>query len=173
MNFSEKEEWAPVPGFEGLYDVSSFGEVRSLILWRGTKSRILVKTINKKGYCQTRLNKNGKKYTFCTHQLVGIVFVPNPLQKGQINHMDGVKTNNKSGNLEWSTPKENTQHSISVLNNKHGSACCKKIKNIETGDIYPSIKSAAKAIGRCLSYVTIRLTGKVENDTALLYYKEA
>lgn len=109
------EEWKPVEEFEGLYEVSNFGRVRSLNHKRANrysyyiqKGRILKSGLNKKtGYWTVVLSKNGKYFTKRVHQLVAKAFIPNPNNYPCVNHKDENKNNNKFDNLEWCTYKYN------------------------------------------------------------------
>ena len=92
------EIWKNIAGYEGLYEVSSFGRVRSL---RFGKTKILKPGKNKKGYLRVSLCKNGKQKTFFVHRLVAQAFLENPQNLPQINHKDENKQNNRLENLEW------------------------------------------------------------------------
>ena len=108
------EEWRDVAGFEGLYQVSNLGRLRSLDkVDRGKKKwagKILKQRINARGYMRTCLCKNGEHINVRIHRLVAEAFIPNPDGKEQVNHIDGDKTNNAIGNLEWATCSENHAH---------------------------------------------------------------
>lgn len=69
----------------------------------------------KKGYLEVYLRKDDKRYCLRVHRLVALTFIKNPFLKKEVNHKNGVKTDNRVENLEWSTPLENTRHSIEVL----------------------------------------------------------
>lgn len=104
----EQEIWKPIKGYEGLYEVSNLGNVRS-------KTRIIKQPNNKKGYpCANVRDINGKQKTIETHRLVAIAFIPNPDNKSQVDHIDANKLNNKVSNLRWTTPKENSNNSNSL-----------------------------------------------------------
>lgn len=117
-----QEEWRDVPDYEGMYQVSDLGRVKSL--QRKTerihsKSRIkLVKEIIRKqtkekdGYLQVCLKKDLKVKTFKTHRLVATLFISNPENKPQVNHKNSIKTINDVFNLEWNTSKENINHAL-------------------------------------------------------------
>lgn len=98
------EFWLPVTGYEGLYEVSNNGNVR-----RTPKP---LKASRKKGYAYVSLCKDGKCTTKYITRLVAKAFIPNPMGKPEVNHRDGQHGNDHVHNLEWVTPKENTQHAI-------------------------------------------------------------
>ena len=102
-----QEVWKDIEGYEGLYQISNFGRVKSFV-----KSRPKIKSLSndKDGYLLCVLNKLNKKRTFKVHRLVAMSFIPNPENKSQVNHKDGNKHNNIVDNLEWVTPVENMYH---------------------------------------------------------------
>lgn len=103
----DKETWKDISGYEGLYQVSNLGNVRSLNYKHTNKIKLLTPE-NNRGYLRYQLK--GKHYS--AHKLVAMTFIPNPNNLTQINHIDGNKHNNKVENLEWCTPKENTIHAL-------------------------------------------------------------
>ena len=102
------EVWKQIEGYPG-YEISNFGRVKSSLYYNGTNERILKQRISK-GYCRVLLIKDKGRYSKQVHRLVGLAFIGNPENKPQINHKDGVKTNNHVDNLEWATAKENRLH---------------------------------------------------------------
>ncbi|MEO0849205.1 MAG: NUMOD4 domain-containing protein [Cyanobacteria bacterium J06648_1] len=112
------EVFADIRGYEGYYQVSNYGKVRSLdrVIKEKTgktqtlKGRVLKLRINPGGYYYIGLGKNGTKATFAIHQLVAQVFLDNPENKPIVNHIDGKKLNNSVANLEWATYSENLKH---------------------------------------------------------------
>lgn len=107
-----KEIWKDIKGYEGLYQVSNLGRVRSFPR-RGThtnKIHILKPGINHKGYLQVGLVNKGKSHSYKVHRLVADAFIQNLNRKEQVNHINGVKTDNRVENLEWCTNKENMKH---------------------------------------------------------------
>lgn len=107
-----EEIWKDIRGYEGLYQVSNLGNVKSLN-WRnqGVQKNLWLKPHNR-GYLQVELAKDGKKKCFVVHRLVADAFVPNPNGFPQVNHKDEVKTNNASENLEWCTRSYNAKYSL-------------------------------------------------------------
>ena len=118
------EIWKPVPEYEGLYEVSNFGFVRSLdrtVLQKnafGTISEHFYRGRNMKmrkssnGYLYFSVNDRDRKKSLKPHRLVALLFVDNPLGLPEVNHKDGDKTNNRFDNLEWVTSSENKQHAL-------------------------------------------------------------
>jgi len=116
------EEWRWVVGYEQFYSVSNYGRIKSYI---GKKPRYLKPTRNGSGYYVVDLAGVTKPHTFMFARLVAKAFIPNPLNKPEINHIDGNKLNNKVSNLEWNTRAENEHHA-----RKTG---LKKLENIKMG----------------------------------------
>ncbi len=116
------EIYKDIIGYEGLYQISNYGNVKSLSKtlrigknFRITKELIVKPVPNNKGYMRVKLrglNIISKRKDFYVHRLVGIYFIENPENKPAINHKDGIKSNNHIDNLEWVTPLENSQHAV-------------------------------------------------------------
>ena len=102
------EEWKNIEGYEGLYQVSNMGRIKSLRYNNTKESRIMTPVITRNGYLMVVLCVNKKQKGFCVHRLVANTFIPNIEMKSQVNHINGIKTDNRVENLEWVTPKENT-----------------------------------------------------------------
>jgi len=145
--------WKAIPGFEGEYEVSNLGNIKSLAktvwygknkrVWRNTPDKILNPYINKcgrrDGYRQVHLSG---KVRFYVHRLVAQVFIENPRNLKIINHIDGDTLNNKWVNLEWCTYSENRIHSRDKLN--HGISG-KLALDLSTGIYYESLNQAFQA----------------------------
>lgn len=106
-----QEEWRPVVGCESLYEVSSFGRVRSL---KFGKIRILKPGKVKKGYLFARLTKNGRVKNFYIHRLVWEAFNGKIPENMQVNHINEIKTDNSVWNLNLMSPKENINYGIGI-----------------------------------------------------------
>ena len=104
------EEWKNVKGFEGLYQISNYGRVKSLKYNKSSKIKIMKVHQDKDGYIQVKLSKEAKQYTFKVHRLVATHFLENPDLKSEVNHINEIKDDNKVTNLQWVTPKENSNH---------------------------------------------------------------
>ena len=114
-----KEIWKDVEGYEGLYQVSNLGNVKSLSfgarnIRKSNVHKLLKLSPTNCGYYKVQLYKNGKAKMMYVHRLVATAFIPNPEEKPQINHIDGNKANNASFNLEWASCSENQRHAIST-----------------------------------------------------------
>lgn len=111
------EEWRAVPGYEGLYEVSDQGRVRSIdrydSIGRLRKKRYIKLLLHSSGYFSVGLSKKGKVTIYLVHRLVAQVFIPNPLGLPQVNHKDEDKLNNNVDNLEWCTAKYNNNYGTS------------------------------------------------------------
>lgn len=126
------EIYKDIPGYDGKYQVSDLGNVRSL---QYKEPRIL-QPINrdKYGHKNVELCKDGVRKKFLVHRLVAEAFIPNPDNLPCVNHKDENPANNEVSNLEWCTAKYNVQYSLAI-----------KVKCIETGIIYNSIRDTAAA----------------------------
>ncbi len=105
------EYWKDITGYEGLYEVSSFGNVRSTYL-KGKNRR---KHVSPVGYISFTLSKFGKQKKYLAHRLVANAFISNTSSHKQVNHKNGIKGDNYIENLEWCSALENRRHAI-----KHG-----------------------------------------------------
>lgn len=124
---SQTEIWKPCYGFEGFYEASSLGRIRSLSRTvksgfgstRTFKGRIIKGGTQLDGYKTSGLRiGTGKKIHKKTARLIALTFIPNPEKKPQVNHKNGIRTDDRVENLEWVTASENIIHSMKVLGRK-------------------------------------------------------
>lgn len=139
----------PVPGYEGLYSVSDDGRVFS-----HTRHRELKPKTDRYGYKAVTLVKDGKQHYTTVHRLVAKAFIPNPLSKRCVNHINEIKTDNRVANLEWVTIKENDNHG--TRNIRMSESKCKKpvMQILPDGTVryFKGVKDAGRQTGlhRCL-----------------------
>ena len=138
------EEWKEIKGFEGVYEISNLGNVKRV------ETQLVLKTRkHSAGYFSICLWKDGKDSYRFIHRLVAIAFIENLENKKEVNHKDGVKTNNSIENLEWSTPKENQQHAVSIgLRDRCKKRMSKTCVDLQTGFFFDSLKEACLATNR-------------------------
>ena len=136
------EQWKEIKGYEGLYEVSNTGKVRSVLLTTGRRPREL--KLHMRGFYQFvgLYDKEGKRKQYSIHRLVAEMFISNPNNKPQVNHLDGNKLNNYVSNLEWVNNSENQKHAFKnkLQNSNH---CTRKVKCIELDKTYNSIVECA------------------------------
>lgn len=140
-----KEIWKDIPGYGGLYQVSNFGNILSHPRNDNHHSydMIMKQQTMKNGYKQIVLYKfDSSRKHHLIHRLVAENFIPNPGHLPQINHIDGNKANNCANNLEWCTRNENCTHAAYVLG-REGRTALVRVRCIETGEVFPSIRRAA------------------------------
>lgn len=117
------EDWRDVVGFEGIYLISNYGNVKSVSRPAVTKcqsirvitEKYLKKEVVRKGYYRIRTSKNGVKGKLAVHRMVAMAFIPNPENKPEVNHIRGFTNDNVFTQLEWNTRKENAVHAIQHL----------------------------------------------------------
>lgn len=166
------EEWRDVVGYEGKYQVSNLGNVRSVDRTftnacgvNVTRKGVMLKPmLNQGGYMKVTMHKDGKVNTEVIHRCVAEAFIPNENNLPQVNHKDGNKRNNNVSNLEWCTALENMHHAINqgLRNNalEYAKSARKPViaTNLDTGEetFYESIQAAENVFGR---HVTNVLSG--------------
>lgn len=159
------EEWRDIPEYEGIYQASKLGRIRSVDRPRRCKNNhificrgiVLKQCIQNNGYCLVWLRKDGRTKALCVHRLVASAFLPNPANLEQINHKDGNKKNNAVNNLEWCSRSENQKHAYRVLGRpRHLSA---KVMCIETGEVFSSERNAERTKGLCKGTISQMING--------------
>lgn len=162
------EIWKDIVGYEGLYQVSNLGRVRTVgrTDCRGHyyKGKVLSVEVMKKGYHRVSLCLCGKITKRMVHRLVAEVFIPNANNLPEVNHKDGNKSNNSVSNLEWSNCFDNIHHAFDNGLREH----CKPIAVIcvETGTVFPSIVAASKWSGASSGRISKICSGKTGFYTA-------
>lgn len=165
----EQEIWKDIEGYEGRYQVSNKGRVKSLykttqsvfngvICTREYPERILTpidtKSDTSKGYVRVHIGSgHGKRVLKLIHRLVATAFIPNPLNLPQVNHINGNKADNRADNLEWCSAKHNTQHALrNGLKKVFGHAEGHPViaTNIKTGEelYFESVAAAGRFLGQ-------------------------
>lgn len=128
-----QEIFKSIPNYPN-YEVSNLGNIKSINYHR-EKREVVLKGLPTKGYLHIGIyNLDGKK-RFSIHRLVAETFIPNPKNKPQINHINGIKTDNRVENLEWCTAKENTQHAFRT-----------GLKTMPKGEKHPNVKLTYKQV---------------------------
>ena len=152
-----------IPNFPG-YNINKHGEVISFFNLNGSgiieKSHVVKNYVSNKGYYRVRLRKNNRNKRFSIHRLLAQVFIPNHECKPQVNHINGIKTDNRLENLEWCTASENMKHAVRVLGHIRGSKNCKaKLTESDVITIRSMLKEGASAkelsLAYCITDVTI------------------
>lgn len=161
--------WKEIKDYENLYEISTSGEIRS-IKRIGTNGKILKKHINKDGYYQIQLCKNGKGKTYFVHILVAKTFLNDYDENLQVNHKNEIKTDNRLENLEMMTQKENlnygTRNDRISKSNKNREDVSRKIiaykyENMEFIGIFDSTKEVERQLGIDHSHVSKCCKGKI------------
>ena len=104
-----QEQWKPIKGYEGLYEVSNLGRIKSL-----RSGRLMSLCPNSRKYLGAHLTKDGKSETVHIHRIVAEVFCERPEGKNVVDHINGNKNDNRASNLRWTTQKENVRNSRRV-----------------------------------------------------------
>lgn len=149
------EIWVDAVGFEGYYAVSNLGRVKRVARKRNSRfypERLLKPWLSRYGYYECVFMVNRVRYKQLLHRVIAMAFIPNPEDKPQINHKNGVRDDFSISNLEWCTALENQRHRIEVLKNdnigeNHPKA---KLSGIDVSNIlemYSSGEYTMKKIG--------------------------
>ena len=157
------EIWKAIAGYEGIYEVSDLGRVKSL---KYGKERILKPGGDTHGYLRVSLCKDGQKTPSLVHRLVSEAFIPNPNNLETVNHKDEVKTNNTVSNLEWMSIGDNNNYG--THNKRVSEAHSKKVQMLDksTGELlatFPSTIEAERVTGINHSHISKCCNGKLKS----------
>ena len=159
-----EEVWKDIEGYEGLYVINKTGKVLSVRTKKEKKPYLLPN-----GYLQIKLHKNSKRKAFFVHRLVLKTFGGNPdLPEHTVNHINGVKTDNRIENLEWLSQRDNKLHSTEVLKVGIGEARSQsKLSNADVTEIRDRASSGekAKSIAKSFSVSTLTIYDVINRKT--------
>lgn len=146
-------QWRPILGFEGKYEASSDGRIRSLLT-----NRILKPAINQNGYAHVSLCQKDHR----VHRIIASTFIPNPNNLRDVNHKNGIKTDNRAENLEWVSHSENELHKIYKLK-KSGKLLkpMRRVLCLENGKVYESISAACRDLNIKTNHIGEACQGKI------------
>lgn len=169
--------WKPVPGYEGLYEVSDKGEVVSLprnYHYGTIYTRTLLQQREDRGYLRVVLYQNGKRHCLPVHRLVAGAFIPNPDNLPWVNHKDENRRNNRVDNLMWCTPKQNTNWG--TCRSKISKAVSKQVDQYAKDGTFikrwQSMTEAAKALRLPLSEIS-KCTRTTQYTSGGFYWRYA
>jgi hypothetical protein len=160
-----------IPGHPN-YSITEDGNV-----WSHNYSRWIKGHKNWAGYIRVTLSNNGKAKSYSAHRLVAITYIENLNNKEYINHINGIKDDNRVSNLEWATPSENTKHAwkngFNKISNKTINASIERnskvVLDTQTGIFYQSCKEASKLLSYNENTLRSYLSGHNPNKTSLIY----
>jgi hypothetical protein len=162
---SPYEIWKEIKGYDGKYHISNRGRCR--VFSNDMHHKLITHRVDSAGYVTVRLCFKGKTETKRIHRLVAEAFIPNHMNKPNVNHINGIKTTNYTKNLEWVTHSENIKHAYKL--NLIPKSNEKKVVDNCTGKVYNSIKDAAEDLK--IKYSTLRsnVNGRRKNKTCIKY----
>jgi hypothetical protein len=172
------EVWKDVVGYNNMYMVSNLGRVKSVTREHiGTNGKLIVIygiirkcNLDFRGYPKVSLKKPTEKIkkTFSVHRLVAIAFIPNPDNKPEVNHINGIRNDNRVENLEWATHLENMQHAKRTGLFINCATRRQPLIDTKTGIVYKTIKSAADAFNINPNALKRYISNSGKNKTTLI-----
>ena len=169
---TNEEIWCPIKGYEGLYEVSDKGRVRSI---KFGKERILKPGRMTKGYLTVGLYKNGEQKMYLVHRLVAKTFIPNPDNLPEVNHKDEDKINNKVSNLEWCDRKYNQNYGTGIqrMAEKLSKSVLQFTKDGEFVKEWKSATDVKRNLGYSKGNISSCCTGKLKSAYNFIWkYKD-
>ena len=164
----KNEEWRDVVGYEGRYQVSSMGRVKS---FKWNKERILKPSMDKDGYLLVTLCAGGKPKTLKVHRLVCEAFHENLENKSDVNHLNEIKTDNRASNLEWCTRRDNINHGS--RNERLGKALSKPVgqyaQDGELIKVWPSTMEVERQAGFSNGNISQAANGKYKKAYGFIW----
>ena len=147
------EKWLPVQGYDGFYEVSDMGRIRSFKQCK--EGKIMKIKRMRDTYLYINLTKEGKCKTLSLHRIIAQTFIENPENKPCINYIDGCKENNAVSNLQWSTYKENNKHALEKNLRAYGAKRVVLTRLIDGEKLtFPSMTKASLFLGHNRRFVT-------------------
>lgn len=163
------EKWIDIKGYEGKYQISNLGNVRSLDredrFGRRIKGMQISQQVQKNGYMFVKLRSDGTQKTFRVHRLVAEAFCNNPNNFPEVNHLDEDKRNNRADNLEWCTRSYNNSYGSGLSERK--TKCSHQCVQMKDGEIiarFPSLIEASRRTGIPFSNIQRCVCGRQKSS---------
>lgn len=174
----QKEIWKDIPGYEGIYQASNLGKIKSIERWiereDGYKNHILERIVKQHitrsdyGYYRVGLHKNGASKTFLVHRLIAATFLPNPDNYPQVNHKNEIITDNRVENLEWCSADYNVHYGTCIeragLSRRNRKDLSKPVSQYTKEGVfvatYPSSVEAYRQTGICYQTIWRVMNGR-------------